>query len=293
MAKTRFFRIAVEGATATDGRPITRDMIDQSAAAYNTETYTARINCEHIRGFSPQPPFNAYGSVLAVKAEDFSIEIDGKAQTKRALYGQFDANDQMVATIKADQKIFTSCEFQPDFAKTGKFGLVGLAITDNPASLGTEALKFSAFKPMWDARKSDPANFFSASEENQFALEVPAATEQADAAAVGAFAAMKSFFERFTSGGTTQAAPATPPVVTPPTPPAGSTTPANDNFAQVTEGLGLINASLTALNTKVDREISSMRGDFTALTTRLSNTEAPNAPRQLATGGADGLKTDC
>ncbi len=206
MAKTRFFRTAVEGATATDGRTITREMIDQSAEAYNTVTYTARINCEHLRGFSPQPPFNSYGSVIALKAEDFEITIDGQKQTKRALYAQFDANDQMVATIKADQKIFTSCEFQPNFAKTGKFGLVGLAITDNPASLGTEALKFSAFKPMWDARKSDPTNFFTAAEENVFALETPVAQPDASAGALGA---MKAFFEKFTASPSP-----TPPLIT-------------------------------------------------------------------------------
>jgi len=56
MAKTRFFRTAVEGATATDGRTITREMIDQSAEAYNTVTYTARINCEHLRGFALETP---------------------------------------------------------------------------------------------------------------------------------------------------------------------------------------------------------------------------------------------
>ena len=117
MAKTRFFRVAVEGATATDGRTISADMIDQSAVGYKTVAYTARINCEHLRGFSPEPPFNAYGSVVAVKAEDFTLKIDGKDVKRRALYAQPDPNDQMVKTIRSDQKIFTSCEFTPDFAK--------------------------------------------------------------------------------------------------------------------------------------------------------------------------------
>lgn len=290
MAKTRFFRTAVEGATATDGRTITREMIDQSAEAYNTVTYTARINCEHLRGFSPQPPFNSYGSVIALKAEDFEITIDGQKQTKRALYAQFDANDQMVATIKADQKIFTSCEFQPDFAKTGKFGLVGLAITDNPASLGTEALKFSAFKPMWDARKSDPTNFFTAAEENVFALET--ATAQPDASA-GALGAMKAFFEKFTASPT----PPAPIAPVAPTPPLQLPTPANENnFAQIVEGLGLIGASLSALSAKVDSDVGAIRGEFGMLKTRLETTEAPNGfSRQPHGGGNVDAKfaTDC
>jgi hypothetical protein len=289
MAKTRFFRIAVEGATATDGRTITREMIEQSAAAYNTATYTARINCEHIRGFSPTPPFNAYGSVLALRADDHQIMIDGKPQTRRALYGQLDPNDQMVATIKADQKIFTSCEFQPDFAKTGKFGLVGLAITDNPASLGTEALTFSAFKPMWDARKSDPTNFFSAAEENLFQLEAetPPANPQDDQV-TGAFASMKAFFDKFT--GTPSP---TPPA--PPSPPA-TTAPANDNFAQVQEGMGLINASLVALNAKIDAsgaQSASTASDLAALKTQLESTDDKKFTRAPATGGGNIIETDC
>jgi hypothetical protein len=289
MAKTRFFRIAVEGATATDGRTITADMINQSAAGYNAVTYTARINCEHLRGFSPEPPFNAYGSVLSLKAEDFEIEIDGKKQNRRALYGQLDANDQMVATIKADQKIFTSCEFQPDFAKTGKFGLVGLAITDNPASLGTEALKFSAFKPMWDARKLDPTNLFSAAEENQFALETPSAPADPSA---GAFASMKAFFDRFTSGHTLPVAPV-PPVQTPPVTP--TTPPANDNFADIRTGLGLMAASITALGAKVDTDMGAIRSEFGTLKGQLAKTPDPQTTtfRTLSTGGGNGVLTDC
>lgn len=288
MAKTPFFCIAVEGATATDDRVITREMIDQSAADYNTATYTARINCEHIRGFSPEGPFNAYGSVVALKAEDREITIGGEKQTRRALFAQFDANDQMVATVKADQKIFTSSEFQPNFAKTGRFGLVGVAITDNPASLGTDALKFSAFKPMWDARKTDPTNFFSAAEENLFSIQSPVVEIQEDAAAAGAFAAMASFFSRWTGGNPAPTPPA------PPAPPVTTAPPANDNFSQLMEGLGLVNASLTALSAKVDRDVGSVRTDLSGLQTRLSTTSVTGGqPRQPATGGDAAIVTDC
>src|SRR3546814_16550343 len=44
----------------------------------------------------------------------------------------------------SDLKLFTSCEIHPDFAGEGKAYLVGLAVTDMPASLGTEPLKFAA-----------------------------------------------------------------------------------------------------------------------------------------------------
>lgn len=288
MAKTRFFRIAVEGATATDGRVISAEMIDQSAAAYNAVTYTARINCEHIRGFSPEAPFNAYGSVLALKAEDFQITIDGKEQKKRALYAQLDANDQLVKTVKADQKIFTSCEFTADFAKTGKFGLVGLAVTDNPASLGTEALSFSALKPMWDGRKTDPANFFSAAVENQFAFETGENAEQH-----GVLASMKALFDTFTAkiGKVDDAV--TPPVV----PPVKPATPdaANDNFATLITGLGeTMTAALGLYATANDAKVTQISTDLAALTAKLGGTEAPQTyTRAPAAGGGTAIATDC
>jgi len=42
------------------------------------------------------------------------------------------------------KKLFTSREINPKFADTGKAYLLGLAATDDPASLGTEMLTFSA-----------------------------------------------------------------------------------------------------------------------------------------------------
>ncbi|SFR79835.1 GPO family capsid scaffolding protein [Sphingomonas jatrophae] len=284
MAKTKFFRVAVEGAT-TDGRVIERDWIDQMAAGYNPETYTARINCEHLRGFSPDKPFNAYGSIVAVKAEDFALQLDGKSQTRRALYAQFDVNDQLVEINRAGQKLFSSVEIAPNFAATGKAGLVGLAVTDNPASLGTEMLAFSAAKPMIDGFKSKPDSLISASVEFAFELE------QAEPdAATGAFAAMKTFFERFT---TSTPAPATPVAPAPAgTPPA--TPPANDNFAQLAEGIRLLGAGVTALSTKLDTDVGVLRTELGTLKTQLGSTEQPGGTRPPATGAeASKYATDC
>lgn len=44
--------------------------------------------------------------------------------------------------VKAGQKVYTSMEIRPNFANSGKCYLVGLAVTDDPASLGTEYLEF-------------------------------------------------------------------------------------------------------------------------------------------------------
>ena len=47
--KAKRFRIGVEGAT-TDGRTIERSWLEQMAANYSPELYTAVINMEHIKG---------------------------------------------------------------------------------------------------------------------------------------------------------------------------------------------------------------------------------------------------
>src|SRR5690348_2466765 len=69
MAKSKFFRVFVEGFTVSDGRKIEAAWIDDIVATFNTANYTPRINVEHIKGYSPEPPFNGYGDVVAVKAQ--------------------------------------------------------------------------------------------------------------------------------------------------------------------------------------------------------------------------------
>lgn len=162
MAKgTKFFRIATEGATS-DGRVIDRETLVEMATNYDPKVYTARVNLEHIRGYDPAGPFKAYGDVTALKTE----EQDGKL----GLYAQIDPTDELVAMTKARQKVFSSMEVQPEFADTGEAYLVGLAVTDNPASLGCEVLQFSAkakSNPL-ASRKQDPNNLFTEAVEVSF-----------------------------------------------------------------------------------------------------------------------------
>jgi len=178
--KSRFFRVAVEGATASDGRTIERAWLEQAAASYDSETYAARVNMEHIRGYTGDGPFKAYGDVLAVRVQEDTIRIDGKDEKRLALYAQIDPTDELVTFNKARQKIFTSIEIEPNFSNTGKAYLMGLAVTDSPASLGTEALQFShsgsngfakTLKAELDSRKKHPTCIFSALEETSFELE--------------------------------------------------------------------------------------------------------------------------
>lgn len=155
--KSKMFRVATEGAT-TDGRRIERSWITQMAANYDPKKYGARVWMEHMRGLYPDSAFRAYGDVLAVEARD----VEGG---KLGLFAEIAPLPDLVAmTTKAKQKIYTSMEINPKFADTGQAYLVGLAVTDSPASLGTEVLSFAAQHPEanpFAGRKTTPDCLFS------------------------------------------------------------------------------------------------------------------------------------
>lgn len=140
--RSKWFRVAVEGAT-TDKRKIERSWLEQAAKNFNQNTYGARVWLEHFRSLLPDSPFKAYGDITAVKTEE--VEING--QKKLALFTQIEPTPDLVAMNKAKQKIYTSIEIDDSFADTGEAYIVGLAVTDSPASLGTDVLAFSAQKP--------------------------------------------------------------------------------------------------------------------------------------------------
>lgn len=151
--KSKMFRVATEGAT-TDGRKIERKWIEQIAKNFDPEKYGARVWLEHFRGVMPDGPFRAYGDVVAVESK--TVE-DGKL----ALFAQIDPTDDLIAMNKQRQKLYTSLEINESFADTGEAYLVGMGVTDSPASLGTEALKFSANSGMLAGRKQDAKNLFT------------------------------------------------------------------------------------------------------------------------------------
>ncbi|MBN7122414.1 GPO family capsid scaffolding protein [Erwinia billingiae] len=157
--KAKRFRIGVEGAT-TDGRTIERSWLEQMATNYDPAVYTAVINMEHIKGYSPASDFHRFGVVEALDTEEIS---DGLLKGKLGLYALINPTDELVTLTGNMQKIFTSMEIRPEFADTGAAYLIGLAVTDDPASLGTEMLKFSASagaNPLAN-RKQHPDNLFT------------------------------------------------------------------------------------------------------------------------------------
>ncbi|PQP08164.1 phage capsid protein [Burkholderia cepacia] len=172
-ATTKWFRVAVEGAT-TDGRTIEREWIQQMAAQYDPALYGARMNCEHIRGYAPMSanqPFGAYGDVIALKSEEIA---DGPLKGKLALYAQLTPTQALIDMVNAKQKVYTSVEIDFSFADTKQAYLVGLAVTDSPASLGTEVMTFAAGRGVenpFNSRKQRPENLFSAAEETVIEFE--------------------------------------------------------------------------------------------------------------------------
>ncbi|MDX4801312.1 GPO family capsid scaffolding protein [Klebsiella pneumoniae] len=134
------FRVAVSGNTV-DGREIQPQHLRDAAANYSPEVYGARVNIEHYLSMFPGSDFGAMGDVVALSTEDIT---DGPLAGRTALYAEIEPSDRMVQMTNKGQKVYSSIELHPQFALNGKAYVVGLAMTDTPASLGTERLKFTA-----------------------------------------------------------------------------------------------------------------------------------------------------
>lgn len=278
--KAKRFRIAVEGAT-TDGRVISRSWISQMAKNYDPAMYGARINMEHIRGYAPDSSFRRFGDVTAVDAEEIA---DGPLKGKLALYGSIDPTDELIAMTKARQKIYTSVEVNPEFADTGEAYLVGLAVTDDPASLGTEILSFSAsaaVNPL-TSRKQAKGNLFTAAEETLIEFY-----EEADPAP-SLMARISAMFSANKKGNDAQAADvhAAVTLIAEQLQSAGEAT---------TSQLAAMEKKFSDRLDALEQETTTGRTEVTALTQQLEQTDGNFNRRPRASGG-DGktaVETDC
>ncbi|HKN04043.1 MAG TPA: GPO family capsid scaffolding protein [Buttiauxella sp.] len=162
MAKkvSKWFRIGVEGDTC-DGRVISGSDIQEMADSFDPRVYGARINLEHITSVLPDSPFCRYGDVTELKAE--TIDDDSALNGKLALFARITPLANLVEMVGKGQKVYTSMEIRPNFSNSGKCYLIGLAVTDDPASLGTEYLEFCSrakTNPL-SGRKERPEDLFS------------------------------------------------------------------------------------------------------------------------------------
>ena len=135
MPKTSDWKIvATEGATV-DGRTISENWINDMADTYDQSEFTALIWPEHSRSSWAIFEGKNWGTVEEVKAAKF----DGKLR----LFAKLTPNQFLIDANKEEQKLFTSIEPNPDYKGEGRCYLMGLAVTDSPASTGTTRLKFS------------------------------------------------------------------------------------------------------------------------------------------------------
>jgi hypothetical protein len=272
--RSPFFRVAVEGATS-DGRQIERAWIEQAAASYNPKTYGARIWMEHIRSSVADSPFKAYGDVVAVKAE--AVEING--QKKLALFAQIEPTADLVALNKAKQKIYTSIEIAPKFADTGAAYLVGLGITDSPASLGTDVLTFAAANPAahpYANRKQHADNLFTVAEETALTFDEVEDKPGLGALLLAKVTEMLKGKDAQTQGEFAQI--------------GAAVTAVAEHVREQEERFTSAQAALTELTSKHRQ----LQADFTDLQVQLSQTQDPNQPKRPPVTGGDGQTlTDC
>ena len=134
------FRVAVSGSTV-DGREISPVHLREAAENFNPDVYSARVNVEHYLSPCPSSEFSAMGDVTALSTEDIT---EGPLAGRTALYAEIEPTERMKQLVADGKKIYSSIELHPQFSVNGRAYLVGLAMTDTPASLGTERLKFTA-----------------------------------------------------------------------------------------------------------------------------------------------------
>ncbi|ELY7390884.1 GPO family capsid scaffolding protein [Cronobacter universalis] len=284
MAKkvSKFFRIGVEGDTC-DGRVISAGDIKEMAASFDPRVYGCRINLEHIKGLLPDSPFKRYGDVVELKAE--KIDDDSALNGKWALFAKISPSDELIAMNEALQKVYTSMEIQPNFANTGKCYLVGLAVTDDPASLGTEYLEFCR------TAKSNPLNRFKASPENLISAATLAELEfedQPETVFTALTDKVKAIFGRKQANDDARFKDVHEAVTT-------VTEHVQENLSATEQRIAAMENAFSALKQDVTSQTAQTSQAFTALKNSLDNTESFTQPRRTqATGGeGDSLSTNC
>ncbi len=133
---TDWICVATEG-YAIDGRPITREMIQQAADSYSTAEYTAMIWPNHpVYSLQEREFTHNLGLVSDLEAKEDAGRL--------RLMAKLEPNQALVNLNDRGQKLFTSCEFWENYANTGRTYLYGLAATDSPASLGTQRMEIKS-----------------------------------------------------------------------------------------------------------------------------------------------------
>ncbi|WP_260861659.1 GPO family capsid scaffolding protein [Citrobacter sp. Marseille-Q6884] len=284
MAKkvSKFFRIGVEGDTC-DGRIISASDIQEMADTFDPRVYGCRINLEHIKSVFPDSPFKRYGDVVELKAE--KIEDDSALNGKLALFAKISPSDDLVAMNKALQKVYTSMEIAPNFSNSGKCYLVGLAVTDDPASLGTEYLEFCR------NAKHNPLNRFKANPENLISAATLAELEfedQPETVFTALTDKVKAIFSRKQVSDDARMNDVHEAVT-------AVSEHVQTNLTAQDKRLSDIETALATFKQELTGKVEETSQAFSALKTTLDKTESFSQPRRTKAsgGGGDELLTDC
>lgn len=141
-------RVATSGPTV-DGREILPQELRDIAETYKPSLYTAVIWCDHERWPG------SHGTVYAVRLVEDAEDLE---PGHVALEAQLKPNDRLLWLNDQGQKLFSSIEITPNFRGKGRAYLTGMAVTDEPASVGTQELYFSK-------KKTNKVAYFAASHE--------------------------------------------------------------------------------------------------------------------------------
>lgn len=141
--KTVKFIACTEGMTL-NGFSVTRDQIQQMADNYDTRLYAARLNLDHVKSIFPDSVFRSFGLVQSVEAQEVT---EGPLKGKLALHLTVDLDlekdAELVRLNNTGQKLFSSIEFYDSFPNVTGAYLSGAALTDSPASAGTQLITLS------------------------------------------------------------------------------------------------------------------------------------------------------
>lgn len=283
--KTKPFLLATAGATV-DGRTIDAEMLTQMAAGYDPKTYGARLNLEHIRGLGGDGPFKAFGDVLELSTAEVDVTIHGKREKRMGLYGVLDVTEDAKALNDAGQKVYPSVEIEPNFAGSGKAYLMGVALTDSPASIATERMAFNRSLPGTITLGADQPD-------QAFAIEFPDAPAPGAAGSQTFLTQLGGMFDAFAAKVTGTATPAAKPEAKPEGEAAAL------DFAQLRplfESLGnQFATAITGLETKIADQADQFALQIKAIETSVETTPVNQyKARPIAAGpNGDRSKTDC
>lgn len=264
----KWFCIGQSGPTV-DGREIKAEWLEQAATNYNPEGLKgARLNVDHMRGWywGVENEYNGYGDVLELKHEK-----DG-AITK--LFARIDPTEKLLALNEKRIKVFTSMELVINFAQTGKAYLTGLALTDDPASLGVSMLQFNN-------QNTNPDIIHSGPIEMTDKTKAPAVSEtETTETSAGILAAAKSLVTQlFANQPKPEAAPAKEP----------------ESFSEAVEVIKEMASGMAEFKKQADRrdeEYSALESKFDALQEEFAALKGtPAQPERTDHAGAESYKS--